>query len=77
MAETTQDFTNPVFIENVLRINPDVIYTSDLIRAQQTAQEIQTILSTYRNKTVEIITDVRLANADALLAYKELIQKDV
>ena len=77
MAETTKDFANPQFIEHVLRINPDVIYTSDLIRAQQTAQEIQNILSTYRNKTVEIITDVRLANADALLAYKALLQQDV
>ena len=77
MAETSKDFANPQFIEHVLRINPNVIYTSDLIRAQQTAEQIQNIISTYRNRKVKIITDPRLANADALLAYEELLQKDV
>ena len=77
LTETSKDFANPQFIEHVLRINPNVIYTSDLIRAQQTAEQIQNIISTYRNRKVKIITDPRLANADALLAYEELLQKDV
>jgi phosphohistidine phosphatase SixA len=32
------------FIEKVIRINPDVIYTSNILRAQQTANRIKQIL---------------------------------
>jgi len=77
LPETAKDFANPAFIEHILRINPDVIYASNLIRAQQTAQEVQNIISTYRNKTVEIITDTRLATADVVSAYNELLSKEV
>lgn len=37
-------------IEYVLRTNSDVIYTSD----KTNAEEVKTIMSTYRNKTIEI-----------------------
>jgi phosphohistidine phosphatase SixA len=35
------------FIEKVIRINPDVIYTSNILRAKQTANKIREILEKY------------------------------
>lgn len=65
---------DPSFIENILRVNPDVIYASNLTRAQQTAQEIQHILLTYRHKTVEIITDENLSETGNIKAfYQDLL----
>jgi phosphohistidine phosphatase SixA len=32
------------FIEKVIRINPDVIYTSNILRAKQTAEGVRQIL---------------------------------
>jgi len=53
------------FIEKVLRINPDIIYTSPYTRTQETAQIIQTIFKDYLNKEVEIKVDESLENLEA------------
>ena len=76
LPETAKDFETAEFIENVLRINPNVIYTSKLQRAQQTAQAVQNILMKYRGKTVEVIVDEKWSTADALTAYADVLAKD-
>jgi phosphohistidine phosphatase SixA len=45
------------FIERVLRVDPDVIYTSPFVRTVTTAKRVQEILKLYRNKEVEIIQE--------------------
>ena len=50
----------PAFIERILRVNPDVVYSSPLLRAQQTAQRAQEIMKAYRNKDIEIVVDKNL-----------------
>ncbi len=47
--------TSPEFIEQVVRINPDIIVTSDFLRAQQTAEGVQKVLQDYLWKDVEIV----------------------
>lgn len=42
------------FIEQVIRINPEVIVCSDFLRAQQTAEGVKHILSDYLWKEIEI-----------------------
>jgi broad specificity phosphatase PhoE len=48
-------------VEKILRINPDIIISSPLQRAQQTAEIIKKTLTTYREKDVELIVDNRLS----------------
>lgn len=48
------------FIEKILRINPDIIYTSPSLRTIQTADEAAKIMKLYRSKKVKIKTDERL-----------------
>jgi bisphosphoglycerate-dependent phosphoglycerate mutase len=48
------------FIKKVLRINPDIIYSTNLIRSQKTAQQIKKILKEYLNKDIEIIEEEKL-----------------
>ncbi len=42
------------FIEKIIRIDPDVIYTSNILRAKQTAEKIREILKESLNKDIEI-----------------------
>lgn len=51
---------NEKFIEKVLRINPDIIYTSPSLRTIQTADEVARIMKKYRDKKVKIKIDERL-----------------
>jgi len=53
-AEAITLMEHSAFIEKVLRVNPDVIYTSSYVRCQQTAQKVQEILLKYRNKNIPI-----------------------
>jgi phosphohistidine phosphatase SixA len=48
------------FIEKVLRINPDIIYTSPSLRTVQTSEEIVKIMNEYRDKKVKVKIDERL-----------------
>ena len=76
LPETAEDFAKPEFIETVLRINPNIIYTSKLQRAQKTAEAIQNILMKYRGKTVDVIVDERWSTTDALATYTDVLAKD-
>ncbi len=66
------------FIEQILRINPDIIYTSPATRAIQTAEEVASIIEIYRNKKVDIKQDERLRSGedmDTIELHKELAKK--
>ncbi len=78
LEESKQAMQHPKFIEQVLRINPDIIYTSPSTRTVQTAEEVVEIMKLYRNKHVEIKTEEKLRsgeNMDTIGVYKNLIQK--
>ena len=67
------------FIEKILRVDPDIIYTSPSLRTMQTAEEVAKILKLYRNKKIEIKLDERLrveekTNIKGL--YDELLEKE-
>lgn len=66
------------FIEQVLRMNPDIIYTSPSVRSVDTASEVVKIMELYRDKKVEIISDERLRSGesmDTIGIYQQLIEK--
>lgn len=76
--EGVQALQNPKFIEQILRINPDMIYTSPSLRTTQTAEEVAKIMKLYRDKEVKIKTDDKLrsgATMDTIEMYKTLIKK--
>ena len=76
--EGVQAMKDQKFIENVLRINPDVIYASPALRTVQTAEEVAKIMKEYRGKKVKIKTDERLRSGegmDTIGIYKKLVKK--
>jgi phosphohistidine phosphatase SixA len=62
--EGIQAMKDPKFIENVLRINPDIIYTSPALRTAQTAEEVANIMKVYRGKKVKIKKDEKLRSGE-------------
>lgn len=77
LEESIQAMQDPKFIEHVLRIHPDIIYTSPSRRTRQTAEEIAKIMKLYRDKTIEIVTEEKLRSGDQMDTigiYKQLIQ---
>jgi broad specificity phosphatase PhoE len=69
---------DPKFIEQVLRINPDIIYTSPSVRTVQTAEAVANIMKEYRGQKVKIKTDEKLRSGetmDTIGVYKKLIKK--
>lgn len=62
-------------VEKILRINPDIIISSPLQRAQQTAEIIKKTLTTYREKDVELIVDNRLSTWEWTINFYEEIKK--
>ena len=76
--EGIQAMQDQKFIENVLRVNPDIIYTSTALRAIQTAEEVVKIMKQYRGKKVKIKTDEKLRSGegmDTIGIYKKLLKK--
>lgn len=66
------------FIEQVLRMNPDVIYTSPATRTIQTAEEVAKIMKEYRNKKVKIKQEEKLRSGetmDTIGIHKKLAKK--
>jgi broad specificity phosphatase PhoE len=59
-AQAEKNMQTPEFIEKVLRIHPDIIYSSPFTRAQQTAETIQTIIKDHLGKKVKIKIDETL-----------------
>ncbi|MEI6773528.1 MAG: phosphoglycerate mutase family protein [bacterium] len=69
---------NQQYIENILRINPDIVYTSPSLRTRQTAEEVAKIMKTYRDKKIKIKIDERLRveeKTDLTGIYKEILKK--
>ncbi len=52
---TIWDFEDKNFVDSVLAMNLDVIYTSNLKRAKETAQKVADIIKKYTGKNIEII----------------------
>lgn len=78
IEESIQAMQDPKFIEQVLRINPDIIYSSTSVRSVQTAQEVVKIMKIYRDKKVKIKIDEKLRSGesmDTIGTYKKLIKK--
>lgn len=76
--EGIQAMKDPKFIENVLRINPDIIYASPALRTVQTAEAVANIMKEYRGKKIKIKTDEKLRSGesmDTIGIYKKLIKK--
>ena len=76
--EGIQAMKDPKFIENVLRINPDIIYASPALRTVQTAEAVANIMKEYRGKKIKIKTDKKLRSGesmDTIGVYKKLIKK--
>ncbi len=55
LPEAEKQMLEKDFIENIIRINPDIIYTSDILRAKQTANIIKFIVEKYLNKNIEVV----------------------
>lgn len=63
-AEGSETMKDKKFIEQVLRMDPDVIYTSPATRAIQTAEEIARIMKDIRGKKVKIKKDEKLRSGE-------------
>jgi phosphohistidine phosphatase SixA len=77
LKESIKAMQDPKFIEQVLRINADIIYVSPATRTLQTAEEVQKIMKIYRNKDIEIKTEEKLRSGesmDTIGIYKQLIK---
>lgn len=78
IEEGIQAMQDPEFIEQVLRINPDIMYASPSRRTVETAEEVAKIMKLYRNKKVEIEIDDKLRsgeNMDTIGLYKKLTKE--
>jgi len=76
--EGIQSLQTPKFIEQILRINPDIIYASPTLRTMQTAEEVVKIMKLYRDKEVKIKTNDKLLSEesmDTIGVYKKLLKK--
>lgn len=60
------------FIEQILRIDADIIFCSWLTKWKDTAEAIKEIIANYRKKDINIIVDERLANNWIIEFYEEI-----
>lgn len=58
------EFEQEDFISQILSVNPDVIYSSDLKRAKQTAKKTVKIIKKHTWKVIQIILDPDLEEQD-------------
>jgi isoleucyl-tRNA synthetase len=64
------------FIENVLRIHPEVIIDNEFTRVQETAKGVQNVMKAYANKEVEIISQTGdFTQMDNLALFQGLLQQ--
>lgn len=65
------------FIEQVIRLQPDVIVCSDFLRTQQTAEGVQKILKEYLGKEAELVVSadrgLEMSQENAGQLYTELL----
>jgi len=65
------------FIENVIRISPDTIYSSPSKNAVQTSEKFIEIFKKYTWKTIEIKTDESLSPSwDSIKFYKNILESE-
>lgn len=74
MRHGEPETTGAEFVEKVLRINPDIIYSSPLARTKETAELIQSIIKEYLGKKIKIKINETIENTEA--AYKKIIKKE-
>ena len=77
--EGIQAMQEPKFIESILRMNPDIIYTSPATRAIQTAEEVAKTMKNLRDKKIKIKTDERLWSGESMDnkgIYDTLLKKE-
>lgn len=70
-----KDMMKNSFIENVVSVNPDVIYVSKYLRNRETADRIIEIIKEYIWKDVEIKTEKWLVD-DAVNSYKKILESE-
>lgn len=79
-AQAQEAMQKPEFIEKVLRINPDMIYSSPFTRARQTAEILQIIIKDHLGKKVKIKIDDNLGIVEtthgASNAYQRIVKKE-
>ncbi|MEI6673375.1 MAG: class I tRNA ligase family protein [bacterium] len=75
---TQDEKENKEFIEQVLRINPDIIYINSTESTIQTSEAVREIFKNYRNKDINIITNKKLEadSKDSISTYEEIIKKE-
>ena len=78
LPETLEAMKDPKYIEMVLRTNPDVIYTSPFVRTKKTAEIIQQIFRTHRQKDIPIVLEEWFASDSGkeVVSYTKLIAKE-
>jgi len=69
---------DPKYIEMILRTNPDVIYASPFVRTKKTAEIIQQIFRTHRQKDIPIVLEDGLGSDSGkeLASYMNLVKKE-
>jgi len=75
-AQAEDDMQKPEFIEEVLRINPDIIYCSPLTRTKQTAEIVQIIIKDQLGKKIKIKIDESLSNNEITKGYEKILKKE-
>ena len=78
LPETLEAMKDPKYIEMVLRTNPDVIYASPFVRTKKTAEIIQQLFRTHRQKDIPIIMEEWLASdcGKEIESYTKIVAKE-
>ncbi|MCX6823242.1 MAG: class I tRNA ligase family protein, partial [candidate division SR1 bacterium] len=78
LPETIEAMKDPKYIEMVLRTNPDVIYASPFVRTKKTAEIIQQIFRTHRQKDIPIVLEDGLGSDSGkeIDSYMQLVKKE-
>lgn len=76
-AKAVKLMKDKVFIEKILRVNPDIIYSSNLLRAIQTAENAKEIIKQYTGKQIEIKIDQELSEESQTLdIYNKILESE-
>lgn len=78
VASWKEQFNDTNFIENIVRLDIDTIYTSPSTRTLQTTEELKNIIKIYGNKEVEIIEEkeLRMEGDKELQAFEKIKSQD-
>ena len=78
LPETIEEMKDLKYVEMVLRTNPDVIYASPFVRTKKTAEIIQQIFRTHRQKDIPIVLEEWLASDSGkeIASYTKILTKE-